>query len=96
MTDHGSQIQTQLLRVHVGLKGEWQALLLARSNLDSILLGGQVADNARAADVEVGCPQTATDELDGDRLGLFVAEGEAGIGGLAVDELDAEDLRVGE
>jgi hypothetical protein len=34
--------------------------------------------------------------LDGDRFGLFVAEGDDGVGGFAIDELDAEDLGVGE
>ena len=89
---HGCQVQPKLLRVHVGLEGEWQALLLAWGNLDSILLGRQVTDDARAADVEVRCPQTAADKLDGDGLCLLIAEGKRGISGLAIDELDAEDL----
>lgn len=80
--------------MHVGLKGEGQALLLARWDLDSILLSSQVADDAGTANVKVRCPETAANELDSDGLGLFIAKGEAGICRLAVDELDAEDLRV--
>ena len=96
LTDHSCEVQAKLLRVHICLEGEWQALLLAWRDLDSILLGSQVADDARAADVEVGCPQTAANELDGDGLRFFIAEGEAGISGLAINELNAEDLGVGE
>lgn len=45
--DNGSQVQSQILRVHVRLEAVGQALLLAGRNLDGILGRGQVADDAR-------------------------------------------------
>jgi hypothetical protein len=95
LADHGSQVQTQLLRVHVGLEFVGQALLLAWCNLDAILLGSQVADDARSSWIEVGSPQASSNKLNVDGFGLFVAEGEDGFGGLAVDKLDAKDFGVG-
>lgn len=52
--DDGGQIESQILRVHVRLEAVGQALLLARSDLDSILDRGQVADDARS--LAIGSP----------------------------------------
>ena len=71
-------------------------MLLPRGNLNCILSGGQVADNTRTGRIEVGCPQAAANKLDGDRFSLLVAEGEDGVGGFAIDQLDSKDLRVRE
>jgi hypothetical protein len=94
--DDGGNIQTKLLRMHVGLDPEGQRLLLAGRDLDSILLGGQVAHDTGALRIEVGRPEAAADELDDDGLWLLVREGDEGVGGLAVDELYAEDFGIGE
>lgn len=81
--------------MHVGGEAEGQALLLSRGNLDGILVGGQVANDARRRSW-IRSPQAATDELNGDWVGLFVGEGEDGLGLLAIDQLDAKDLSIRE
>lgn len=91
----GGQVQSQILWVHVGGEAERQALLLARRYLDSILVGCQVANNARRRG-GIRSPQTAPDELDGNWVGLFIGERENRLGLLAIDQLDAEDFSVGE
>lgn len=96
LADDSCQVKTELLRMHVGLEAVWEGLLFAGGDLDRKLLGGQVAHDARALRVEVGSPETASNKLDGDGLGLLIAEGNQGVGGLAVDELDAEDFSIGE
>ena len=95
LRDHGSQVQTELLRVHVHLDAVWETLLLAWSDLDIDLLSGQVADNSRTGRIEVGGPESSANELDEDRFGLFIAEGEDGVCGFAVDQLNAKDFGVG-
>jgi len=40
--------------------------------------------------------QRTADDGDGDALGLLVVDGKAGFGSMAVDQLDAEDLRLWE
>ena len=96
LADHGSQIKAQLLRVHVRLESIGQGLLLASGDFDSILLGGQVTNHARALRIEIRSPETAANELDSDRLGLLIAEGDEGIGRLAIDKLNAKDLSIWE
>jgi len=93
--DDGSQVQSQVLWVHVGGEAERQALLLARRDFNGILVGCQVANNARRRS-RVGCPQTATNELDGYGVRLFIGKGQNRLGLLAIDQLDAKDLSIGE
>jgi hypothetical protein len=91
----GGQVQSQVLWVHVGGEAERQALLLAGWYLDGILVGCQVANNARRG-CGIRSPQTATDELDSNGVGLFIGEGENRLSLLAIDQLDAEDFSIGE
>lgn len=91
---HGSQIESQILRVEIGLEAVGKALLLARGNLNVVLVCSEVSDNARIGLVEG--PQASADELHGDRIGFLVHEGEDGLVGLAVGDLNAKDLSVGE
>jgi len=69
--------------------------VLAGGDGDAIALGGQVAqdgrDLGRAGDID-GSGERATDDQDGNGLSLLVVNVEDGTGGVAVDELDAEDL----
>ena len=69
--------------------------MLAGGDGDAIALRGQVAqdgrDLRRAGDIN-GSGERATDDQDGDGLGFLVVDVEDGAGGVAVDELDAEDL----
>jgi hypothetical protein len=78
--------------VKLGCEGVGQALLLASWDLDIVLCCRQVAHDARALRIEVCSPEAAANEVDSYRFRLFVGEGKEGLRGLAIDELDAEDL----
>lgn len=75
-------------------EGVGNGLLLARGDLDRVLLGGQVAHNLVLASSLLG--EGAANQADANCLGLVVADGQASFGGMAVDELDAKDLSLGE
>ena len=83
------------MRVHLSRERVSESLVLAGGDGDAIALGGQVAQNGRgirrARDID-GSGERATDDQDGDGLGFLVVDVEDGAGGVAVDELDAEDL----
>ena len=92
VADDSRNVQSQILRVHVRRNRVRNTLFRSCGNLHAIANSGQVSDEARSGWVEVGCPKTASREIDGDGFGLVVAEGEDGLSGFAVDELHAEDL----
>jgi hypothetical protein len=75
--------------VHLGREGVGEGLLLARGDADAVLLGGEVLEDLGL--VGLG-GERAADDQDLDGLGLLVVDIEDGAGGVAVDELDAEDL----
>ena len=58
-------------------------------------MGGQVTDNSRGSS-GIDSPQAAADELDSNRIGLFIGEGEDRLSLLAIDELDAKDFSIWE
>lgn len=82
--------------MHVGLESVREALLFAGRDLNAILLGGKVANDARTCWIKVRCPEGTPYELNGDRCWLFVGEGQDGFCGNVVDEFDAKDLGRGE
>jgi hypothetical protein len=92
IANNSCQVQAQLLRMHINDKVVWDSSLFARGNLNPILDGGQVSDNARAFWVEVWSPETTANEGDNHRLGLIVGEGQDCFGWLPIDQLDAKDL----
>lgn len=96
LAEDSSQVQAKFSWVHVGGQAVWQGLALASWDLDAILLGGQVADNLGFLAREVGSPEAATDELNGNGLGLSIVDGELHIRRLAIDDLNAKDLGVEE
>lgn len=75
--------------MHVGHEAVGQALLLSCRDLDVVSRRGQVADDLALV---IKSPEITTDKVHGDRRGLLVAERDQGLGRLAIDELDAEDL----
>lgn len=94
---HSRDIELQVLRMQLRREGVRQGLALASWNLDVVPLHGQVADDLRPCSIETRhCHQRAADEGHGHGLRLFIGEGEDGAGGVAVDQLDAEDFSLGE
>jgi len=91
--EHGGEVQAQVLRVHLGREGVGEGFLLARGNANAELLRGEVPEDLGL--VGLG-GERAADNQDLDGLGLLVVDIEDGAGGVAVDELDAEDLCVRE
>ena len=93
--EHGGEVQAEILRVHLSRERVGESLVLAGGDGDAIALGGQVAqdgrDLRRAGDID-GSGEGAADDQDLDGLGFLVVDVEDGAGGVAVDELDAEDL----
>ena len=95
----GDQVQTKVLRVELRGERVGQALAGACGDRDTILLAGQVADDdgglGRARGIK-GCEERAANEHDVDGCGFVVGHIEDRAGWVAVDQLDAEDLGVGE
>jgi hypothetical protein len=79
--------------VHLGREGVGEGLLLAGGDADAVFLGGEVLEDLGL--VGLG-GERAADDQDLDGLGLLVVDIEDGAGGVAVDELDAKDLCLGE
>lgn len=92
VTDDSSDVQSQILRVHLRRESVWNTLLFAWPDLHAITDSGQVPDEARACWVEVWGPKTATSKVDCDRLGFIVTEGEDSLRWLSIDELHTEYL----
>lgn len=75
------------------------ALALASRNLYPIFLRRQIPNHHRRIRRTRGiqrADQRAADDLQGYGLGFMVGNVEDGAGGVAVDELDAEDFGLGE
>lgn len=88
--DNSYELQTNILGVHLGGEAVGQGLLLAAGDLQAIARAGEVTEDlslsARLLD------ERTTNNGDRDGLGLLVVNGKTGLGGVAVDQLDAKDL----
>ena len=91
--EHGGEVQAQVLGVHLGRERVGEGLLLACGDAHAVLLRGEVPENLGLVGLS---GERAADNQDLDGLGLLVVDIEDGAGGVAVDELDAEDLCVRE
>jgi hypothetical protein len=91
---HSHELQTQILGVQVGGEGIRDGLLRTSRDLDRVLLRSEVANDARLSRL-LQRERTANNRhaYGG---GFTVGDGQAGFGGMAVDELDAEDFRLRE
>ena len=87
--EDGGQVEGQVLGVHLGSEAVGGSLLLASRDQKVVLAEGQVADS-------LGADERTTNEAKMNRGSLMVGDGENGVGRVAIDELDTEDLRVGE
>jgi hypothetical protein len=88
------ELETEVLGVHLGGEGVGYSLLCTSRDLDRVLLRSKVAQDLELA-IDL-LEQRATDDVHANGLRLIVGDGQAGLSGMAVDELDAEDLRLGE
>lgn len=88
--DDDSEVQTEILRVHLSREVVADALLLTRRNLNAIPRSRQVADSL-ALLLEI--PQTTSNQLHGNGVGLVVRDVDQRLGWTTIDELDTEDLR---
>lgn len=98
--DHSHQRQGDVLRLHVEGEGVRDLLRLSSANLEVIRRGSQVAHDAlvsRCAGRELlSRLQSTSKESERDRSRLIVDKGNEGFGGVAVDKLHAEDVRLRE
>lgn len=98
--EDGEQMQAHILRVHVEHKRVGKRLCLARLNLQAVLHDGQVAHNALVGGHVIGKllgrPQRAVGEEELDGPVLVVGDLDEGRRGAAIDQLEAEDVGVGE
>jgi hypothetical protein len=91
---HGYERQTQILGVHVGGEGVRDGLLGASWDLDGVLLRSEVADDTRLSGLLQRKRSADDGDTDGERL--IVGDGQTSFGGMAIDELNAKDLILGE
>jgi hypothetical protein len=87
--ENGGQVEGQVLGVHLGSEAVGCSLLLAGRNQKVVLAEGQVADS-------LGADERTTNEAKVNGGSLVVGDGQNGVGRVAIDELDTENLRVGE
>ena len=90
----GDELQTQILGVQLGAERVGHRLLGAGRDLNRVALRSEVADDLRLAGGFLD--ERATDNGDANGSGLVVCDGETGLGGVAIDELHAKDLRLRE
>jgi hypothetical protein len=90
---HSYELKAKVLGVHLLGEAVGDRLIGASRDLDGVALASEVAKNLRfSLDLLY---QGAADNGDADGRWLIVDHGQTRLGGLAVDELDAEDLRLG-
>lgn len=98
--EDGKQAQTHILRSHVQRKRVGKRLCLARLNLQAVLHDGQVAHDAliggHVGGEVLGRPQRAVGKEELDGAVLVVGDLNEGRRGAAIDQLEAEDVGVGE
>ena len=87
------ELKTEVLGVHLGGEGVGHGLLCTGRDLDRVLLRSEVAQNLKLA-IDL-LEQRATHNVHANGLGLIVGDGQAGLSGMTIDKLNAEDLRLG-
>jgi len=87
--EDSSQVEGQVLGVHVDSEAVGGSLLLAGRDQEVVLGGSQAAVGSLVQ-------ERATDDVQVDGGGLVVGDGQDSVGRMSIDELDTEDLRVRE
>jgi hypothetical protein len=91
---NGDELEAEILGVELGREGVRNGLLSAGGDLNRVLLRGEIAHDLGLA---IGLlEERAADNAHANGLGLVVGDGQTRLGGVAVDQLDAEDLALGE
>lgn len=88
--DDGSDLQMEILRVHLHREVVTDAFLLAGRDFNAIARGSQVTDDL-AFFLEV--PQAASNEVHDHGIGLIVGNVDQRLSRTTIDELHAKDLR---
>lgn len=73
-----------------------KTLLLSRWDLDMVSRCRQIADDTAALGIKWWGPERSADEFHRDWFGFLIRKGEESFGGFSVNELDAENLHIGE
>lgn len=98
--DDGQELQADVLRHHVENEVEGHGVLGTGGDGDVVADGRQVAeDGGRSRGVcgqRLGGHELAADEGDVDGASFVVGDVNEGLGGPAIDQLDAEDVGLGE
>ena len=98
--DKSLELNANLLRLHILSKREGKLLLLAGGDLNVVLNGSQVANNADVAGAVLRellkGVEGAGDESDLDRVGVLVGDLNDSLGRATVDKLHAENVGFGE
>ena len=91
---NGNELETQVLGVHLRGEAVGGRLLLASGDFQRVALGRQVAQDLglRRSVLQQGSADNGQDN----GLRLVILDRQAGLGRVAVDELHAEDLGLGE
>lgn len=100
ISDEGGEFDANILGLHVLGERERKLLLLASGDLNVVLDGSQVADDASISgavlgDLLHGVERTGN-EGDRDGVGILVVDLNDSLGRTPVDELNAEDFGLGE
>jgi hypothetical protein len=94
------KLNANLLRLHILSEREGKLLLLAGWDLNVVLNGRQVSDNAGVTGAVLGkvleSVQRARDEGDLDGVGVLVGDLDDSLGRATVDKLHAENVGFGE
>ena len=98
--EDGNQVQTEILGMEIRGERIGEGLLLASRNLDIITSSCDIADNGSAG-MKTRCNwlqsgQRAPNQSYLDRFRLIVREAQDCLCRVPIDELDTEDLSVGE
>ena len=94
--NHCRQIELQILRLQLRRKVVANAVTLPTGDLNIVSRGSEITDDGRALAAKVSRPKIAANKDDSNGFGLFIGDGEEGLGWVAVYELDTEDLGRGE